>query len=595
MKRINLMNMSLCNFKAIKQASFFFDGKDVVIRGKNGSGKTTIYEAYYWCLFGKTLSSNGIVQTLDKNNNIVHNVETSVEMELRINDNYNVVIKRTLSEKWKSKRLMGTETKVFWNDVPVSLTEYKSKLEDILSIKIWQLLSNNAAFMALKTDERRKILLSLADNISESDMLSKYPCVAKALSENKTIAEFSTQTKNQRKTASKELSEIPAKMLAQEALKVQIKDSNQQNSLSNVEQYYASEKVASTKIENYKATWNAKQAKEIEQLRKKHMTLEDALVKAENIKRSNENEQQNRISKLSSITEQFNQYKSEWLKINDETFVFDNSDICPICGAKLSEEFKHNRHQKAVEEYNRKKSERLNDVMRKAQELSQQKAVLTGSIKTYNEIASVNTLNKINNITSELSKINKEYENALTKDISQDKTYCSLCKDLETIKSKKPSNAESIIQMRTNEEINKRIEAEKKNLQKRSIELSQIIANCDKAIDEIFEYRKAELDSVQKETNSLFSNVQWKFYTKNITNDELQEVCECIVNGVDYNNLNRAAKVNAEIDIINAISKHYDVELPCWIDNKESVSDVLHCNQQQIMLEVAKEKELSIN
>lgn len=589
------MNMSLCNFKAIKQATFYFDGKDVVISGKNGSGKTTIYEAYYWCLFGKTLSSNGVVQMLDKDNNIVHNVETSVDIGLRINDSYNIVIKRTLSEKWKSKRLMGTETKVSWNNVPVSLTEYKSKIEDIVPIKLWQLLSNNAAFMNLKTDERRKMLLSLARNDEDSDMVNQYPCVAKAFSENKTLAEFSIQTKNQRKTASKELSEIPAKILAQEALKVRSEASEENESLACVEQYYASEKAATAKIDDYKATWNAKQSKEVERLRKERITLEEALSKAENIKRSNENEQQNRIAKLAAITEQFNQYKSEWLKINDETFDFENSDICPICGTKLSDEFKHERHQKAVEDYNRKKSERLDDVMRKAQELSQQKSVLAGSIKVYNEITSINTNNEIKSITSDLSKVNKEYQNASAKDISQDEIYCELCKDLELIKSKKPSNAESIIQLRTNEEINKRIEAEKKNLQKRSMELSQVIADCDKAIDEIFEYRKAELESVQKEANSLFANVQWKFYTKNVTNDELQEICECIVNGVDYNNLNKAAKVNAEIDIINAISKHYDVALPCWIDNKESVSDVMHCNQQQIMLEVVKNKELSIN
>lgn len=594
MKRVELINITLVNFKAVTQASYDFDGKDTIIRGSNGSGKTTIYEAYYWCLFGKTLASNGIVQTLDKDNIIVHNVDTSVMVTLRIDNEYNISIKRILSEKWKNERLMGTETKVQWNDVPVSLIEFKRKIEDIVPFKIWQMLSNNATFMSLKTDERRKMLLSLA-SIDQEAIVQHFPCVKKAFSENKTIEELNMQTKVVRKNASKELGDIPAKISAQMSLKVDNTACTNLQDVANVEQYLAKEKELVLRIESYNHDWNNKHNKRINDLRAKRIRLEDTLLQAENTKRTNENEQQSRISKLADITERFNQAKNEWLRVNNESFSFENADTCPVCGAKLSQEYKQKRYLNAVEEYNKNKSERLDNIMRKAQELSQQKAVLSGTIKAYNDIKSNNDKASVVNAEDELEKLSKEYESLSNASIDNDTDYCELRKALEVLKSDKPNDADDIVAQRTNEEINKRIDTEVEKLKTSSLELSQSIANCDKIINEIFDYKKAQIEAAEKEVNSMFQNVVWKFYAKNVTNDELQEICDCIVDGVDYNNLNHASKVNAEIDIINAMSKHFEIEVPCWIDNKESVSSVLNSNQQQIMLEVAKNTKLSIN
>lgn len=52
-------------------------------------------------------------------------------------------------------------------------------------------------------------------------------------------------------------------------------------------------------------------------------------------------------------------------------------------------------------------------------------------------------------------------------------------------------------------------------------------------------------------------------------------------------NLNSAAKLNAGLDIISALSKASGVQLPVWVDNAESVTDLLPVDTQVIRLAVS--------
>ena len=59
---------------------------------------------------------------------------------------------------------------------------------------------------------------------------------------------------------------------------------------------------------------------------------------------------------------------------------------------------------------------------------------------------------------------------------------------------------------------------------------------------------------------------------------------------MDYStNLNSAAKINAGLDIINAVSGIMDVSVPIWIDNAESVVNFIPTNSQTIRLIVSEE------
>ena len=64
------------------------------------------------------------------------------------------------------------------------------------------------------------------------------------------------------------------------------------------------------------------------------------------------------------------------------------------------------------------------------------------------------------------------------------------------------------------------------------------------------------------------------------------------VDGVPYaSGLNTGARVNAGIDIINALSRHYGIQAPLFIDNAESVTRLERAEAQIIRLVVSEEDE----
>lgn len=596
--KVTLKEIKISRFKAIKDMDVILDGKNAVISGANGSGKTSIYEAYYWCLFGKTLATNGIVQTLDENNEIVHKVDTLVELVLNVDDEYDVKIRRALVEKWKAANtpeevFTGTETQRFWNDVPVSMAEYKRKLGNIVPIGQWQLLSNNFAFMSYKMEDRRKMLMSMTGEIDEEKLMEPYPAIQQAAKERKSIDELNTQTKRTRKDANKELTQIPAKISAQDALKTNVEDGSEDDT-EKVEKYFANLKEAQDKVADYRRLWEKRYSDNISQLQRKLYETQDKAKKAANKLDDAQGEQEKRIKKLANVTEEFADAKARWQKVNDEQFDFKQSDLCPVCKQKLPEAFKRDEYANAVKEFNERKSERLNATISEAQKLAEQRNVLQGSIKTFNEITKPK-LEKAAKLYADSAKaVEKGLQIAKNATLDDDKDYANLLKEVETLKAEKPENADDIVKFKADQEIDKRVEAEKERLQNRSKELTQIIADSDNTLYQIFNYKKAKIDAVEDKVNGFFSLVRWKFFQQNITNDDLQEICTCIVNGVDFVNLNTAMKVNASVDIINGISKASNIYVPCFYDNRESVTELLKSYSQQISLKVVDNAPLEV-
>lgn len=222
--KIELKTMTLQNFKKERSKTITF-AHNTIISGGNETGKSTVYDAYLWCLFGTTSRPDATVQTLDKHNNVIHKLETSVVVILNYNDERDVKIERRLSERWKGKdtseeKFLGTTQARFVDDVPCSVSAFKEKLNSLCDFDDWFMLSNINLFWTYKVDVRRKILMSLAGEINEENLMAQYPAVYKGVkTEKKDIAEMLTQQKATRKKANDELQTIPAKVQAQDLLK----------------------------------------------------------------------------------------------------------------------------------------------------------------------------------------------------------------------------------------------------------------------------------------------------------------------------------------------------------------------------------------
>jgi len=74
-------------------------------------------------------------------------------------------------------------------------------------------------------------------------------------------------------------------------------------------------------------------------------------------------------------------------------------------------------------------------------------------------------------------------------------------------------------------------------------------------------------------------------------NGGVKEVCEVLVpseNGlVPFSDSNTAARINAGLEIISALSEHFNLKLPVFVDNSESVTRLFDTDLQTIRLVVS--------
>ena len=104
MKYIKLKSLKLTHFKGIKDLEIEFTD-NTFIQGANGSGKTTIFDAFTWLLFGKNSygQTDFEIKTLDKNGAAIPKIDHEVEAVIEV-DGHETTIRRVYSEKWVKQR-----------------------------------------------------------------------------------------------------------------------------------------------------------------------------------------------------------------------------------------------------------------------------------------------------------------------------------------------------------------------------------------------------------------------------------------------------------------------------------------------------------
>ena len=50
---MKLLNLKISNFKGIRSFELPLNGGSAIVSGTNGAGKTSLFDAYSWLLFGK--------------------------------------------------------------------------------------------------------------------------------------------------------------------------------------------------------------------------------------------------------------------------------------------------------------------------------------------------------------------------------------------------------------------------------------------------------------------------------------------------------------------------------------------------------------
>lgn len=101
MKKIIIKQLSLLNFKGVRDLTIDFDAVSTNIYGRNGLGKTTIFDAFTWLLFGKDSQDRKKfdLKTLDSAGCIIPQIPHEVSAMLSINGE-DVRLTRRFTEKW---------------------------------------------------------------------------------------------------------------------------------------------------------------------------------------------------------------------------------------------------------------------------------------------------------------------------------------------------------------------------------------------------------------------------------------------------------------------------------------------------------------
>lgn len=186
MRRIELNSMSVKNFKGIVAFTLDALGRNVFVYAENGKGKSSLRDAFLWCLFGKdgqnrTEGKGGFdLETFQPGTNEpIHNIDHVVEVVLNI-DGKLTKFRRLYAEKWtkhqgSSEKILSGHTTNYWvDDEPMSQREYQGRIAAVIQEDIFRLLTNPFYFnddKAFPWDKRRKLLLEMAGGMTDEEVM----------------------------------------------------------------------------------------------------------------------------------------------------------------------------------------------------------------------------------------------------------------------------------------------------------------------------------------------------------------------------------------------------------------------------------------
>lgn len=634
MKNVRLKSMTLNNFKGIRNQTVDFKCLDTCIYGRNGTGKTTIMDAFMWLFFNKDSNGNADfdIKTKTADGNYIHNLEHTVEAIVEIKDitinggnPFETKFTKLYKEKYTKQRgsttatFTGHTTDYFVDDVPKKKKEYEEIVNQLFDSKYFQIITDPLYFNEkMKWQDRRKLLIDICGDVSDELVVSSNEELAPLMGvlESKLIDDYRLQLKSQIKPINDELKTIPIKINeANLAIPTEVGEVDEEklafinNRIQELENKKASalsggaiadKETELIKLKNKKLLLenevpNSKKLKdELYALENQKSSLERDIENNRNIISFKESQQKNNEVNRAEL-------RRSYMNIN--ALQYDESkNICPHCGQSLPAD----KIAEFMEKFNVDKSNQLEQMNhdgialkaefdKRADEIT----ILSNDIELKKR--DINELNvsiqskqhEIDNIQNafkaeqapKIEKINEQIINATQEIASLKGSVQSVVDEIETeINSLKEQKAEiDAIKAKINlsEGQKKRIA----DLEAREKELAKEYSDKDQALYLTDLFIKTKVNMLTERINSHFKLCNFKLFEEQI-NGGLNEVCEVTVDGVSFKDLNNAMKINAGLDVINTVCDFTNTYAPIFIDNCEAVNQTLQTNSQQIRLYV---------
>ena len=215
------MNLKITNFKGIRSFELPLDGNSAIVSGTNGTGKTSLFDAFTWLLFGK--DSSGRSETsfeVKPYGSEGLTVEVVGEFE---HNGHLFTLGKTLAEKFtkingedETERKPKNEYTYYIDGVPKPKNQYSAYIAEICPEDTFRLLSDPDYF-AGKIDwkKRRKMLIDFFGDLSDRAIIQKHPDEIGELITLigcKSVADYKLMSQAERKKVISELDGIPARI-----------------------------------------------------------------------------------------------------------------------------------------------------------------------------------------------------------------------------------------------------------------------------------------------------------------------------------------------------------------------------------------------
>ena len=639
-KIIRLERLSIENFKGCRNLTLDFSGRSATLYGDNASGKTTVYDALTWLLFGK--DSRGRkdfeIKPLGADGKILdHAAVTAVEAELSV-DGVSVTLKRTYYEKWSAKRGSSVKTydgntgECFTDGVPVKKYEYERRVGEIVTEELFRTLTNVAWFCeGLDWRSRRNLLLEICALPNDRAMMAAEPERFSALESgmgNLSVDDYKRKLLATRKGLNGARDTLPARMdehrktidelsrvdfatlrasrdrkaaemerLSGEAVKL-----GNGTLLDGKRNELAEARNGLAALENENTRFRQSQAVPVED---KRPSLEAELRRREQAAERAEEMSRREDGLISGIEARIDDYRKRWRGVAAEQFT---ASACPTCGQLLPPEAQETARKAFDADKKRRKGDieaaagrenenltasrsRRETYLQEAKEAREAAATLTEELRDYNPPALPEVTDmpdygqkradlegRIAALTQAVDALQREGASAREKIDGQ-------------ITALRGEIAEIDRQL-AREEMLTLARRRQGELQEEARKTARELETLDGQLNLCEEFTRYKVRYIEDAVNRRFQMARFKLFDEQI-NGGLADCCEATFEGVPYGSLNNGMRVNIGVDVIRTVSEHYGLRVPLVVDNAESVVSLADAGTQVIRLKVSGEdKEL---
>lgn len=638
---MKLLRLTLDNFKGTKHFSLDLpEGCSAAVYGENGTGKTTLADAWCWLLFGvdskgQSDSKNGGFQVSTKGTS---GLDYSVSAVIEV-DGHTHTLRRVYREEFSRKNgesekgQAKNHTDYYLDDTPLKTKKQYDAFIDTLfpSREIGRALTIPSYFPRdLEPGSRRELLLKLfSPEITEDSVMDRHPELARLRTYKgyKTVEQYRDWAKAQRTAVNKELDSIPGRIdEANLAKREEIPTPEDDAVFQRLQAEKAKLAMKISAIRSGSAQMDAIRRKsETEALLSERRTAymgkflhaNDALnADAQALRKEISDKEravfllkrkkEERILFMEGIRKEIDHLGEKWQEWQGKRFD-ESSTVCPTCGQSLPPE----QIQEAREKFNLTRSETIRQIEEQGTQLRERLKRDSAAVKEEQKIITAaeqelaELQEKLDKLaaaivtpppfeeTEDFRKLTKEIEGLRQEEailkVSAEKQLAPLLEKEEAIQQR----LDELSRKRLNVEMNQQQEQRIRDLLAKQKELNLQLTTLDDGLTLADQFIRLRAMDLEEDINSHFEVVRWKLFDMQV-NGGVKTCCEAMAdndNGifVEYgSNLNDGRRIQAGVDIINAITKATGVTAPIWIDGAGELTKKLNTQSQCVRLYASK-------